>query len=62
MTGVIVLYRNVNVIVVEGGPKQQKKFKHLMLKRIKWGEEQASKDGSKSLIDTFEWLFFVINQ
>lgn len=46
MTGVIVLYRNVNVIVVEGGPKQQKKFKNLMLNRIKWADEQASKDGS----------------
>jgi U4/U6 small nuclear ribonucleoprotein PRP3 len=46
MTGVIILYRNVNVVVVEGGPKQQKKFKHLMLQRIKWAEEQASKDGS----------------
>jgi len=48
MTGVIVLYRNVNVVVVEGGPKQQKKFKHLMLQRIKWAEEQASKDGTES--------------
>ncbi|CAG2118405.1 unnamed protein product [Medioppia subpectinata] len=48
MTGVIVLYRNINVVVVEGGPKQQKKFKHLMLDRIKWGEEQASKDGTES--------------
>jgi U4/U6 small nuclear ribonucleoprotein PRP3 len=50
MTGVIVLYRNINVILVEGGPKQQKKFKHLMLERIKWGEEQASKDGSNAFI------------
>ena len=48
MTGVIVLYRNVNVVVVEGGPKQQKKFKNLMLNRIKWADEQASKDGSES--------------
>jgi len=48
MTGVVVLYRNVNVIVVEGGPKQQKKFKRLMLQRIKWGEEMASKDGTES--------------
>lgn len=47
MTGVVVLYRNVNVIVVEGGPKQQKKFKRLMLQRVKWGEDTASKDGSK---------------
>lgn len=46
MTGVVVLYKNVNVIVVEGGPKQQKKFKRLVLHRVKWGEEEASKDMS----------------
>jgi len=39
-----VLYRDCNVVVVEGGPKQQKKFKRLMLRRIKWGEDQISKD------------------
>ncbi|GIY65470.1 hypothetical protein CDAR_66461, partial [Caerostris darwini] len=27
-------------------PKQQKKFKQLMLHRIKWAEEQACKDGT----------------
>lgn len=41
MTGVVVLYKNVNVVVAEGGMKQQKKFKRLMLHRVKWGEEQA---------------------
>ncbi|XP_076338997.1 pre-mRNA processing factor 3 [Tachypleus tridentatus] len=46
MTGCVVLYRNVNVVVVEGGPKQQKKFKQLMMHRIKWNEEQATKDGT----------------
>lgn len=55
MTGVIVLYRNINVVLVEGGPKQQKKFKRLMLHRIKWGEELASKDGSK-----FLRIFFIV--
>ncbi|RWS29002.1 U4/U6 small nuclear ribonucleoprotein Prp3-like protein [Leptotrombidium deliense] len=44
MTGVVVLYRNINVIVVEGGPKQQKKFRRLMLNRIKWSEDPVSKD------------------
>ena len=46
MTGVVVLYRNINVVVVEGGPKQQKKFKRLMLNRIRWSEELASKNGT----------------
>jgi len=41
MTGVILLYKNINVIVAEGGPKQQKKFKRLMLNRIKWSEDQV---------------------
>lgn len=27
MTGTVVLFKDVNVIVVEGGPKQQKKYK-----------------------------------
>lgn len=38
MTGVVVLCKMINVVVVEGGPKQQKKFKRLMLNRIKWSE------------------------
>ncbi|XP_072020292.1 LOW QUALITY PROTEIN: U4/U6 small nuclear ribonucleoprotein Prp3-like [Amphiura filiformis] len=43
MTGIAVLHKDVNVIVVEGGPKQQKKFKRLMLHRIKWDEDKAKK-------------------
>lgn len=39
MTGTVVLYQDVNIVVVEGGPKQQKKFKQLMLNRIKWDED-----------------------
>jgi len=39
MTGCVVLYEDVNVVVVEGGPKQQKKYKQLMLQRIKWEED-----------------------
>ena len=39
MTGITLLFKDVNVVVVEGGPKQQKKYKQLMLKRIKWVEE-----------------------
>ncbi|KAG9345422.1 hypothetical protein JZ751_009969 [Albula glossodonta] len=43
LTGTVVLHRDVNIVVVEGGPKAQKKFKRLMLSRIKWGEETNSK-------------------
>ncbi|VIO92489.1 conserved hypothetical protein [Brugia malayi] len=39
MTGLILLHNNINLVIVEGGPKQQKAFKNLMLSRIKWGDE-----------------------
>ena len=41
LTGCILLYRECNVIVVEGGPKQQKKYKRLMMNRIKWSEDMV---------------------
>ena len=40
LTGLVVIHRECNVVVVEGGPKQQKKFKRLMMHRIKWAEDQ----------------------
>ncbi|ENN82859.1 hypothetical protein HUJ04_010091 [Dendroctonus ponderosae] len=43
MSGCVVLYPDCCVVVVEGGPKQQKKYKRLMLNRIKW-EEDIVKD------------------
>ncbi|GAU92494.1 hypothetical protein RvY_04570 [Ramazzottius varieornatus] len=42
MTGIIVLNKDVNLVVVEGGPKQQKSFKGLMLRRIKWADGKQS--------------------
>ncbi|XP_061393822.1 U4/U6 small nuclear ribonucleoprotein Prp3 [Musca vetustissima] len=39
MTGTVVLFRDCCVVVVEGGPKQQKKYRRLMLHRIKWDED-----------------------
>lgn len=39
MTGVVVLFRDCSVVVVEGGPKQQKKYRRLMLHRVKWDED-----------------------
>jgi U4/U6 small nuclear ribonucleoprotein PRP3 len=50
MTGVVVLYKSINVVVVEGGPKQQKKFKRLMLNRIKWSEIVNKKAKSKFFV------------
>ncbi|KAM6968186.1 U4/U6 small nuclear ribonucleoprotein Prp3 isoform 1-T1 [Aplochiton taeniatus] len=44
LTGSVVLHRDVNIVVVEGGPKSQKKFKRLMLHRIKWQEHNSKRD------------------
>ncbi|CAD5233531.1 unnamed protein product [Bursaphelenchus xylophilus] len=41
MTGIIVSVDGMNVVVVEGGPKQQKFYKNLLLNRIKWSEEMV---------------------
>ncbi|XP_028910955.1 U4/U6 small nuclear ribonucleoprotein Prp3 isoform X1 [Ornithorhynchus anatinus] len=45
LSGVVVLHKDVNVVVVEGGPKAQKKFKRLMLHRIKWDEQTPNTKG-----------------
>jgi U4/U6 small nuclear ribonucleoprotein PRP3 len=42
LTGTVILSKDVNVVVVEGGPKQQRFFQHLMLRRIKWNHEKKS--------------------
>jgi len=33
-----------NIVVVEGGPRAVKRYKKLMIRRIKWTEEQADED------------------
>lgn len=38
MTGTVLLLKNLNCVIVEGGPKQQKKFRRLMLNRIRWND------------------------
>lgn len=44
LTGCVLVYPNVNLVVVEGGPKAQKKYKKLMLHRIKWNPENIGDD------------------
>ncbi|XP_059909664.1 U4/U6 small nuclear ribonucleoprotein Prp3 isoform X1 [Gadus macrocephalus] len=44
LTGTVVLHRDVNTVVVEGGPKSQKKFKRLMMNRIKWQERNTKRE------------------
>uniref|UniRef100_A0A6M2DHA8 Putative u4/u6 small nuclear ribonucleoprotein n=1 Tax=Xenopsylla cheopis TaxID=163159 RepID=A0A6M2DHA8_XENCH len=43
MTGCVLLFKDCCIVVVEGGIKQQKKYKRLMMNRIKW-EEDLVKD------------------
>ncbi len=42
MTGIVILHKDCNVVVVEGGPKQHKKFRRLMMNRIKWEEDRKT--------------------
>ena len=44
MAGTICLLKDMNLVLVEGGPKQQRKFKQLMLNRIKWTEDPLNSD------------------
>ncbi|XP_044062518.1 U4/U6 small nuclear ribonucleoprotein Prp3 isoform X4 [Siniperca chuatsi] len=52
LTGTVVLHRDVNLVVVEGGPKSQKKFKRLMMHRIKWEEHNSKRDDPDGDDDT----------
>ncbi|XP_054567975.1 U4/U6 small nuclear ribonucleoprotein Prp3-like [Eptesicus fuscus] len=47
LTGVVVLHKDINVVVVEGGPKSQKKCKRLMLHRMKWDEQTSNTKGDE---------------
>ena len=40
LSGRLLLFRDINIVVVEGGPKGLKKFKKLMMHRIKWDPEK----------------------
>lgn len=39
MTGITILNPDCSVVIVEGGPKSQRKFRRLMINRIKWSED-----------------------
>jgi len=41
LTGIALITKELSLVIVEGGPKSQKKFKRLMLHRIKWDEDSA---------------------
>ncbi|XP_049587504.1 U4/U6 small nuclear ribonucleoprotein Prp3 isoform X4 [Syngnathus scovelli] len=52
LTGTVVLHKDVNLVVVEGGPKSQKKFKKLMMHRVKWQEHNSKRDDPDGDDDT----------
>jgi len=54
MTGIAVLYKNINIVVVEGGPKQQKKYRRLMMNRINWSEDAVPKEFCENASDEVE--------
>ena len=39
MTGVALITEDIVVVIVEGGPKQQNKFRNLMMRRVQWKED-----------------------
>lgn len=51
MTGCTVLHPDINIVVVEGGPKAQRKFNRLMMSRIKWDEDKKGNPTRESLDD-----------
>lgn len=52
MTGVCITTPDHSILVVEGGPKSQRKYKRLLLNRIKWRELQGEDEPDKSTNDT----------
>ena len=38
-TGLMLLAKENNIVIVEGGPKGLRKFKRLMMVRMKWNED-----------------------
>ena len=50
MTGVTILNPDCSVVIVEGGPKSQRKFKRLMVNRIKWEEDTIEYEDVSTLV------------
>ena len=46
LTGCGILYKNMNLVVVEGGPRAIRKYKKLMVHRIKWNNDGEDDDES----------------
>ena len=44
LTGICILTEKCNLVVVEGGPKAQKRYRKLLTQRIDWHDVQNSED------------------
>ncbi|XP_058062544.1 U4/U6 small nuclear ribonucleoprotein Prp3 isoform X1 [Anopheles bellator] len=62
LTGICVLFRDCCVVVVEGGPKQQKKYRRLMLHRIKWEEDLVKNADGNEIPNTCVLVWEGTNQ
>jgi len=57
MTGVTILNPDCSVVIVEGGPKSQRKFKRLMVNRIKWEEDTIEYEDVSEINSTENYDF-----
>ena len=56
MTGIGVISDVCNVVVLEGGPKGTKKFKGIMLRRIKWQQNANAIDEDDEVSQTLTFI------
>lgn len=61
LTGRLLLFRDINIVIVEGGPKGLKKFRKLMMRRIKWDPEKKGEGLYKPRAHFFNIQFFMYN-
>ncbi|KAF1742357.1 hypothetical protein MXB_3463, partial [Myxobolus squamalis] len=47
LTGCVIMFQDMNLVILEGGPKSQKRMKRLLLSRINWAEEVIHSNFSK---------------
>ncbi len=45
LTGACIVGRDMTLVIVEGGPKTLRRYEHLMMRRIKWHEDDDREDG-----------------
>jgi U4/U6 small nuclear ribonucleoprotein PRP3 len=56
LTGCLIVNKELNLVIVEGGPKCLKKYRNLLMKRIKWNVDKrgriAEEDGEVSSVSS----------